>query len=68
MSVREHVDSLRVKHAHLQDRIDDELHRPMPDQAEVARLKKEKLKVKDEIERLTQEQDESPAAATAAQH
>jgi hypothetical protein len=49
----EHVDSLRSKHARLEQMIDDEQHRPMPDQAMVSRLKKEKLRIKDEIERLS---------------
>ena len=52
MSMLEHVDSLRTKHAHLDEQIDKEMHRPMPDQAIVTRLKKEKLRLKEEIERL----------------
>ena len=52
MSVQEHIESLRAKHAHLEQEIDDELHRPLPDQVTLQRLKKEKLKIKDEIARL----------------
>jgi hypothetical protein len=52
MSMHEHVDSLRSKHARLEQLIDEELHRPLPDQTTVSRLKKEKLRIKDEIERL----------------
>lgn len=52
MSMHEHVDSLRTKHARLEEMIDEELHRPMPDQPTVSRLKKEKLRIKEEIERL----------------
>lgn len=52
MSIHEHVDSLRSKHARLEQLIDEELHRPLPDQVTVSRLKKEKLRIKDEIERL----------------
>jgi hypothetical protein len=52
MSMHEHVDSLRLKHARLEQLIDDELHRPLPDQATVSRLKKEKLLIKEEIVRL----------------
>ena len=52
MSVQEHVDSLRHKHAHLEHLIDEELHRPLPDQTALARMKKEKLRIKEEIERL----------------
>ncbi len=52
MSMHEHVDSLRSKHARLEQLIDEELHRPLPDHVTVSRLKKEKLRIKDEIERL----------------
>jgi hypothetical protein len=52
MALHEHVDSLRTKHAHLEQMIDEELHRPLPDQAALSRLKKEKLRIKEEIERL----------------
>ena len=52
MSVQEHVGSLRNKHAHLEHLIDEELHRPMPDQGHLVRMKKEKLRIKEEIERL----------------
>ena len=66
MSVHEHVDSLRTKHAHLEHLIDEELHRPMPDQTALSRLKKEKLRIKEEIERLRRGPSLSaPAAGTA---
>lgn len=66
MSVQEHVDSLRSKHAHLEHLIDEELHRPLPDQAALARLKKEKLRIKEEIERLRHPREaRSPAMGSA---
>ncbi len=52
MSMQEYVEGLRHKHAHLEEEIDDELHRPRPDQVTLTRLKREKLKIKDEIARL----------------
>lgn len=52
MSMQEYVEGLRSKHAHLEEEIDHELHRPMPDQITLTRLKREKLKIKDEIARL----------------
>lgn len=52
MSMHEHVDGLRSKHARLEQLIDEEMHRPLPDQAAISRLKKEKLRLKEEIERL----------------
>ena len=66
MSVQEHVDSLRHKHAHLEHLIDEELHRPMPDQTNVARMKKEKLRIKEEIERLRHAPDLGNAVAGTA--
>jgi len=66
MSVQEHVESLRHKHAHLEHLIDEELHRPMPDQSVLARMKKEKLRIKEEIERLRLRPDlKAPAAGRA---
>ncbi len=44
-----HVSALEAKHASLEAQIDEESHRPMPDAARLARLKKEKLRVKEEI-------------------
>ena len=52
MSIQEYVEGLRDKHAHLEEEIDEQLHRPMPDQTILTRLKREKLKIKDEIARL----------------
>lgn len=66
MSVQEHVDSLRHKHAHLEQLIDQEVHRPLPDQATVARMKKEKLRIKEEIERLRHPSDLASPAFGAA--
>jgi hypothetical protein len=52
MTVQDYVESLRSKHAHLEEQIDDELHRPLPDQSVLTRLKREKLRIKDEMARL----------------
>lgn len=45
-----HVAALETKHAGLEARIDEEIHRPLPDDLTVASLKKAKLRLKDEIE------------------
>jgi uncharacterized protein YdcH (DUF465 family) len=44
-----HLDALTAKHASLDERISAETLRPFPDAATVARLKKEKLRLKDEM-------------------
>ncbi len=47
----QHADlaGLEAHHAALEQQIDDENHRPMPDQAHLTELKREKLKVKEEM-------------------
>lgn len=46
-----HSHALAAKHAGLEQRLHDELRRPMPDAALVASLKKQKLRVKEELAR-----------------
>ena len=43
------VEVLKVKHASLERAIDEESHRPAPDNLRITKLKREKLKIKDEI-------------------
>jgi hypothetical protein len=52
MTMHDYVESLRSKHAVLERQIVDELHRPLPDHMTLTRLKREKLKIKDEIARM----------------
>lgn len=47
-----HFSSLETKHSVLDRRISDESHRPMPDQLLIAELKRQKLRVKEEMSRL----------------
>lgn len=47
-----HHAALEFKHAGLDRRIEEESHRPMPDSALIATLKKQKLRLKEELERL----------------
>jgi len=44
-----HLSALEAKHATLEQRIDDEAHRPLPDAIKLADLKKRKLRLKEEI-------------------
>lgn len=53
MSQDVHVETLKTRHADLETRLQSELVRPHPDASRVAALKREKLRIKDEIARLT---------------
>lgn len=46
-----HLAALEAKHAGLEARIVNELQRPSPDAAAIASLKKQKLRLKDEMAR-----------------
>jgi hypothetical protein len=52
MSVPEHVESLKSKHADLDRLISEEEARPHPDDALLTQLKRQKLRIKDEIAQL----------------
>jgi hypothetical protein len=52
MSLNTRIEALKERHASLETRIFDEDHRPRPDTNSLTRLKLEKLRVKDEMERL----------------
>ncbi len=54
MDLQARVESLCVKHAELERIIEEEFHRPKPDEMRVARLKREKLRIKDELAQLQQ--------------
>lgn len=49
MSERESVDALRTKHAELEALINEEEKRPSPDDIKIHELKREKLRIKDEL-------------------
>jgi len=52
MTLQSRIDSLKERHADLELRIADEDSRPRPDGDVLARLKLEKLRLKEEMERL----------------
>ena len=52
MDLHARVESLSVKHAKLERTIEEEFHRPRPDELRVSRLKREKLRIKDELAQL----------------
>ena len=52
MSVQDRIEALREKHALLERTIDEEIHRPLPNQDAITDLKRQKLRIKDEIFQL----------------
>jgi hypothetical protein len=52
MTLQSHIEVLKERHASLETRIADEDHRPRPDSDALARLKLEKLRLKEQMERL----------------
>lgn len=52
MALTSHLESLKAKHSDLEARIADEERRPQPDEASISDLKKQKLRIKDELSQL----------------
>jgi hypothetical protein len=52
MALSSHLAELSEKHRSLERQIEEELSRPGADDLEISKLKKEKLKIKDEIVKL----------------
>lgn len=52
MACEDRIEALRMKHHALEEELDHENQRPSPDDGVIAKLKKEKLRLKDEITRL----------------
>lgn len=53
MSMTSHIQELRRKHASLSEQVELEQRNPSSDGLHIAELKKQKLKIKEEIERLS---------------
>lgn len=53
MATVDHIEALKMKHASLEQAIDQESTRPHPDDDAICSLKKRKLMIKDEIVRLS---------------
>jgi hypothetical protein len=53
MSLVDRIETLKTRHAALEQAIDEEGTRPYPDEEVLQELKKRKLRLKDEIEGLT---------------
>jgi hypothetical protein len=52
MAMQGHIQELSEKHKRLQELIEAEMTHPTWDEVRVAALKREKLRIKDELERL----------------
>jgi hypothetical protein len=52
MSLQSRIETLKSRHSSLESRIAEEDLRPRPDPATLSRLKVEKLRLKEEMERL----------------
>jgi len=53
MSLSSHLQELKKKHQHLSDNVEVMQRSPATDDLEIARLKKQKLHLKEEISRLS---------------
>ena len=52
MALQGHIDHLSTQHKKIEDIIESEMANPDWDEMRVAALKKQKLRIKDELERL----------------
>lgn len=53
MTFDERIETLKTKHASLEATLQSEVERPRPDESVIHDLKRQKLRIKDEIARLT---------------
>jgi hypothetical protein len=52
MSLQDRIESLRARHRSLEEAIDQEIARPLPNDDAISELKRQKLRIKDEIFQL----------------
>ena len=52
MSLQSHLSELSAKHQALESQLDSALQHPSMDSVEIARIKRRKLQLKDEIQRI----------------
>ncbi|HLI13541.1 MAG TPA: YdcH family protein [Alphaproteobacteria bacterium] len=53
MNIEERIDALKARHAALEDAIQQETCRPLPDTGRIHDLKRQKLRIKDEIAEMS---------------
>lgn len=49
MSLQDRIETLRTRHAHLEDELDREISRPAPNDDTISDIKRQKLRLKDQI-------------------
>lgn len=52
MSAAEHIAALKAKHAELEQMLQDEVNHPHPNDVLIADIKKQKLRIKDQLAQL----------------
>ena len=52
MSTADKIEALKTRHQELEARIEEETSRPLPNEIEIQTLKKQKLRIKDELAQL----------------
>lgn len=52
-STEQRIEALKAEHAKLENALEEEEARPLPDSLAIASIKRQKLAIKDEIEQLT---------------
>jgi hypothetical protein len=53
MSLLDRIESLKAKHQDLEAQLEEEKRRPLPDEVVIHELKKQKLRIKDELAQLS---------------
>lgn len=53
MSLQDRLEALKAKHAQLEMALEEESRRPLPDSSAIADMKRRKLRIKDELRRMT---------------
>jgi hypothetical protein len=53
MSLQDRIESLKARHAALDTAIESETRRPLPNERQIADLKRKKLRIKDELFRFS---------------
>ncbi|MDE1967665.1 MAG: YdcH family protein [Alphaproteobacteria bacterium] len=52
MTLEDRIEELRTRHRSLEDQINRESHRPLPNIESLSTLKRQKLRIKDELTQL----------------